>query len=260
MADKAMYAETKENLVLAKGRIIGIGRDDYGHRRIVLYVRGTKDKNPAYISFALNTDLPLDVTINDTVDVEGHYMSFTTQSDSFKSIKRRPVQYFVADKITRSETELEKMFGVPGFAHESSYCRAYFKGKIRGIVPSEGTNWINAYIHIPGEPHIKHKNVALLQYTSRMRVHDIDVQTGDVACVACFVTSKKKTKDGKDLFFEDFIVEDWAVVVPAADREERKREDQEEKRRTVPLGTVKAEPAKNAGPKQKKEMPVAVGA
>lgn len=239
MADKAMYAETKENLVLARGRIIGIGRDDYGHKRFVLYVRGSKDKNPAYISFAINADMPLDVTINDTVDVEGHYISFASQSDSFKSIRRRPVQYFVADKVTKSLTELEKVFGVPGFAYESSYCRAYFKGKIRGVVPSENNNWINAYIHIPGEPQIKHKNVALLQYTSRMRVSDVDVQAGDIACVACFVTSKKKTKDGRDLFFEDFIVEDWAVVEPSPDRQEKPEEDKKASK-TVPLEAPKS--------------------
>ena len=36
-------ARTKDtyNRFFARGRIIGIGMDDYGHKRFVLYIRGT---------------------------------------------------------------------------------------------------------------------------------------------------------------------------------------------------------------------------
>lgn len=221
MANKALFAESKENLVLAKGRVIGIGRDDYGHKRFVLYVRGSKDKNPAYISFAIQTDMPLNVAINDTIDVEGHYVCFVAKPDSFRKMKHRPMQYFVADKVTKSVTEMEKMFGIEGFAHEPAFCRAYFKGEVKNVDPSSN-NWVNATIKIPGEPGNHYENTALLQYTTRMRVNDANVQAGDKVCAICFVTSKKKIRNDKELFFEDFIVEDWVITEEAPGKKRQK--------------------------------------
>ena len=34
------------NKVRARGRIIGIGRDDYGHRSLILFIRGGRDSRP----------------------------------------------------------------------------------------------------------------------------------------------------------------------------------------------------------------------
>lgn len=41
-------ARTKDtyNRFFARGRIIGIGMDDYGHKRFVLYIRGTGGREP----------------------------------------------------------------------------------------------------------------------------------------------------------------------------------------------------------------------
>ena len=69
------------NKVRARGRIIGIGRDDYGHRSLILFIRGGRDSRPVYVSFAFDTDLPLNVTVQSFVDIEGYVTAYSYRNE-----------------------------------------------------------------------------------------------------------------------------------------------------------------------------------
>ena len=62
-------AKVKEtyNKVFARGKIVGFGKNDYGMKRFVLYVRGrtvqNKEKNPLYMSVAFGTDVNRDYRV-----------------------------------------------------------------------------------------------------------------------------------------------------------------------------------------------------
>ena len=199
-------ARTKDtyNRFFARGRIIGIGMDDYGHKRFVLYIRGTggprASKNgeekenvkpapgarPVYLSIAFGNNTPYNVRISDIVEVEGHMVAYPYKNEAVD--KWGFIQYLKADSITPAVSELTKVFGeeAAGFSTGRHYSRFYLKG-----------------VHIRA------------QYSDRMRVNDVQYEKGDtVALIGTFSYSRKVAKhdDARIVYFENVIVDDMAVV------------------------------------------------
>lgn len=207
------YVGRKENKVFARGRILGFNYEDAENLRLTLYIRGSKGKEAAYIPFVIPNSMQEGLNIGDTIEVEGHYLVQKVESTSPDG-KEKTIRQFVADKITHALTELEKHFGEKGFAYDHAYCKAFFKGKVTDVRRSLN-EWVNVRLQIPGEYEGGEENSVLLQYTTNMRVNDIKVRKGDTVCAVCFATSKRKTRDGRVISYEDLILEDMAVTEKA---------------------------------------------
>lgn len=228
-------ARTKDtyNRFFARGRIIGIGMDDYGHKRFVLYIRGTggprASKNgeekenvkpapgarPVYLSIAFGNNTPYNVRISDIVEVEGHMVAYPYKNEAVD--KWGFIQYLKADSITPAVPELTKVFGeeAAGFSTGRHYSRFYLKGVVIDKYKKEGSIWHKLTIRVDGDSEDRRANHIRAQYSDRMRVNDVQYEKGDtVALIGTFSYSRKVAKhdDARIVYFENVIVDDMAVV------------------------------------------------
>lgn len=223
------------NKVRARGRIIGIGRDDYGHRNLILFIRGGRDSRPVYVSFAFDTDLPLNVTVQSFVDIEGYVTAYSYRNEVWG--RQSYVQYFVAEKIELSKTQLEEAFpeecAGQGFAHDA-FINVSLMGEIVRISRSEAQNkegsdkprvWTRIMLRVDPAKDDHRPSLVNVQYSSNMRVSDTPIHVGDKVCMTALVSSKRKNTGYQTESnarrnssrrnirnFEDIIVNDLAVI------------------------------------------------
>lgn len=224
------------NKVRARGRIIGIGRNDYGHRSLILFIRGGRDSRPVYVSFAFDTVLPLNVTVQSFVDIEGYVTAYSYRNEVWG--RQSYVQYFVAEKIELSKTQLEEAFpeecAGQGFAHHDAYINVSLMGKIVRISRSEAQNqegsdkprvWTKIMLRVEPAKDDHRPSLVNVQYSSNMRVSDTPIHVGDKVCMTALVSSKRKNTGYQTESnarrnssrrnirnFEDIIVNDLAVI------------------------------------------------
>lgn len=224
------------NKVRARGRIIGIGRDDYGHRSLILFIRGGRDSRPVYVSFAFDTDLPLNVTVQSFVDIEGYVTAYSYRNEVWG--RQSYVQYFVAEKIELSKTQLEEAFpeecAGQGFAHNDAFIDVSLMGEIVRISRSEAQNqegsdkprvWTRIMLRVDPAKDDHRPSLVNVQYSSNMRVSDTPIHVGDKVCMTALVSSKRKNTSYQTESntrrnssrrntrnFEDIIVNDLVVI------------------------------------------------
>ena len=224
------------NKVRARGRIIGIGRDDYGHRSLIIFIRGGRDSRPVYVSFAFDTDLPLNVTVQSFVDIEGYVTAYSYRNEVWG--RQSYVQYFVAEKIELSKTQLEEAFpeecAGQGFAHHDAFINVSLMGEIVRISRSEAQNqegsdkprvWTRIMLRVDPAKDDHRPSLVNVQYSSNMRVSDTPIHVGDKVCMTALVSSKRKNTSYQTESntrrnssrrntrnFEDIIVNDLVVI------------------------------------------------
>lgn len=225
----------KNNKVSARGRIISIKRNDYGHRSLVLYIKKGANPVPLYVSFALNTDLPLSVTVNSHVKIEGHVVARIYRDEVWE--RSSYMQYFVADKVELDKTKIEEVFPEDcdgeGFGYAEPYMTVALKGEIAKISEAEDKSgkprtWTRILLRGEQEKGSRHPLMVFAQYSSNMRVSDVKLHTGDKVCLVGTVSSRRKeigkasnSKNGHKKFsqptktYEDIIVDDLVVIDPA---------------------------------------------
>lgn len=224
------------NKVRAKGRIVGIGRDDYGHRSLILFIRGGRDSRPVYVSFAFDADLPLNVTVQSFVDIEGYVTAYSYRNEVWG--RQSYVQYFVAEKIELSKTQLEEAFpeecAGQGFAHRDAFIDVALMGEIVRISRSEAQKqegsdktrvWTRIMLRVDPVKGNHRPSLVNVQYSSNMRVSETPIHVGDKVCMTALVSSKRKStgyqteNDARrnssrrnTRNFEDIIVNDLVVI------------------------------------------------
>lgn len=230
------------NKVKARGRIVGIGRDDYGHRSLILFIRGGRDSRPVYVSFAFDADLPLNVTVQSFVDIEGYVTAYSYRNEVWG--RQSYVQYFVAEKIELSKTQLEEAFpeecAGQGFAHHDAFINVSLMGEIVRISRSEAQNqegsdkprvWTRIMLRVDPAKDGHRPSLVNAQYSSNMRVSEIPIHVGDKVCMTALVSSKRKNTSNQTeddarrsssrrnarnfrnvRNFEDIIVNDLVVI------------------------------------------------
>ena len=230
------------NKVKARGRIVGIGRDDYGHRSLILFIRGGRDSRPVYVSFAFDADLPLNVTVQSFVNIEGYVTAYSYRNEVWG--RQSYVQYFVAEKIKLSKTQLEEAFpeecAGQGFAHRDAFINVALMGEVVRISRSEAQKqegsdktrvWTRIMLRIDPVKDGHRPSLVNVQYSSNMRVSETPIHVGDKVCMTALVSSKRKntsnqTEDDERRSssrrnarnfrnvrnFEDIIVNDLVVI------------------------------------------------
>lgn len=219
------------NKVRARGRIVGIGRDDYGHRSLILFIRGGQGGRPVYVSFAFGADLPLNITVRSFVDIEGYVTAYSYRNEVWG--RQSYVQYFVAEKIKLSKTQLEEAFpeecAGQGFAHNDAFINVSLMGEIVRISRSdaqkqEGSDkprvWTRIMLRVDPAKDDYRPSLVNIQYSSNMRVSDTPIHVGDKVCVTALVSSKRKNTGYQTESnarrntrnFENIIVNDLVVI------------------------------------------------
>lgn len=186
--------------------------------------KATRNNVGTYIHFAYGKDLdvPTNITIGSSVDIVGHVEGHVVQNDVWGGSSY--LQYMVADKIKKASTQLEAAFpGIcdgKGFAILAPCINAYFMGEITNIKKSnhDGDNsgssrvWTRLRLKVGGSD--ARPSVVEMQYSSNMRVNDVEIKVGDTVCVSALVISTQKITKGNTVprSFEDIIVNDIAVI------------------------------------------------
>ncbi len=201
--------ENYRNRVEARGKVIGIGRDTFGHFRLILFVRATRDRQGTYISFAIDPSATQDIRVNDTISLVGHVVAYEYTNDV--NGKKSYSQYFVADSISLEKPVLQEVYGQEGFAYDESFTKIYLKGEVTNIRKSPDDRWTTVTIH-PEEQKGERPVYVHVQYSSAMRVQEKQFEVGDEICMYGFLISRKKERDGRVDFFENVIVNDLSRV------------------------------------------------
>lgn len=202
--------EKNVNYVEASGKIVGIGRDDYGRKRLVLFIRGYQQRRPIYASFAISKDVNIDFKVEDNVVIKGRIVAYLFENELWNG-RTTYTQYLVADSVVPDETELKRVFDVDGgFAYKDPYIRVYLRGEVIKKTINEQAGWINFILRIPNET--GKTNEVRLQFSKRMRVNDVEFEEGDEMVVFGTMSSKRKNINGQVRSFEDFIVDDMAKI------------------------------------------------
>ena len=207
------------NYVEARGRVIGIGRDGYGNKRFVLFIRGMQQRRAIYASFAMPVDVAPGLQVQDQVEVKGHVVAYLFENELWNN-RNTYTQYMVADEVIQDKTEIEKAFGYKkGFAYEDPYIRIFLQGEVSNQEVNREAGWTTTTIKIETEEEERDHEVQV-QYSKNMRVADVKYQLGDTVCVVANLSSKRKNINGEVRNFEDFIVDDIAIIDA---RERRKK-------------------------------------
>lgn len=209
------------NKVVARGRIVGIGSDEFGHKKLVLYCSSNgrnasgakngrqKQSNREVYSHIAYTEIDPEIRVHDHVMVEGHVVGYDYKNETWD--KWTHVQYIVADKITRDHSELYKVFGVEGFAREDPFIKLYLSGKVTSIKEHD-SGWVNLTLSIPNPKDPSRNTSIRAQYSSRMRVYDVKPKKGDYICMTALLSSIQKDANGDRKRYEDIIVNDMAIL------------------------------------------------
>lgn len=213
------------NFIKARGKIISIGRDSFGHNNIVLLIIRATVNRPLKLSFALESGLPVDVELNDYVNVEGYVKAY---NDGVKEDGRdNYIQYLVASKVEKDVPELQKIYNTDeGFAHEDSFVRVCLAGELIYKNHNKDAGWINLTVKVPSINDDQRDDYTVaVQYSENMRVNDVDAVVGDNVAMVTFMSSKTKFKNDVPLYFENFIVDDMFVVKDKEELDEEIKED-----------------------------------
>lgn len=203
------------NYIKARGKIISIGRDNFGHDSIVLLITRATVNRPLKLSFALSKGLPLDVELRDYVNITGHVKAY---KESNNEGGENYIQYLIADTVEKDVPELQKLYDTDqGFAHEDSNIRVCLAGELIEKNHNKDAGWINIMVKVPSFDDQRDFYTVAAQYSEKMRVNDVDNKVGDKIALVAFMSSKTKIRNNIPIYFENFIVDDMFVVEDGSD-------------------------------------------
>lgn len=223
------------NLVKARGRVVGFGRDFQGRNEIYIFMRQEYQARPVQVAFLFRNIDP-EIQIGDFVEIEGHVMAYYRQAANFEQTgKRTYAQSFVATSIKFCKTEIEEVFGIEGGFARKPMIRCYYSGEVTRIDFTKGrvrdandrrktreVTFVNLLVKIPSNNVTRRLNIVTAQYTERMRTSDINVEVGDTVAIVANVTSTKKTfpNQEKPVFFTNLQIDDMVIIEKGAKSEE----------------------------------------
>lgn len=223
------------NLVKARGRVVGFGRDFQGRNEIYIFMRQEYQARPVQVAFLFRNIDP-EIQIGDFVEIEGHVMAYYRQAANFEQTgKRTYAQSFVATSIKFCKTEIEEVFGIEGGFARKPMIRCYYSGEVTRIDFTQGrvrdandrrktreVTFVNLLVKIPSNNVTRRLNIVTAQYTERMRTSDINVEVGDTVAIVANVTSTKKTfpNQEKPVFFTNLQIDDMVIIEKGAKSEE----------------------------------------
>lgn len=231
------------NLVKARGRVVGFGKDFQGRNEIYIFMRQEYQARPVQVAFLFRNIDP-EIRIGDFVEIEGYVTAYYRQAANFEQTgKRTYAQAFVATSIQFCKTEIEEIFGVEGGFSRKPMIRCYYSGEVTRINYTKGkvrdardrrkvreVTFVNLLVKVPSNSVTRRLNIITAQYTERMRTNDINVEVGDTVAIVANVTSTKKefSNQEKPVFFTNLQIDDMVIVEKGAKSQEVQKVTTEE--------------------------------
>jgi hypothetical protein len=225
------------NLVKARGRVVGFGKDFQGRNEIYIFMRQEYQARPVQVAFLFRNIDP-EIRIGDFVEIEGYVTAYYRQAANFEQTgKRTYAQAFVATSIQFCKTEIEEIFGVEGGFSRKPMIRCYYSGEVTRINYTKGkvrdardrrkvreVTFVNLLVKVPSNSVTRRLNIITAQYTERMRTNDINVEVGDTVAIVANVTSTKKefSNQEKPVFFTNLQIDDMVIVEKGTKSQEAK--------------------------------------
>ncbi|HFI0578544.1 TPA: hypothetical protein ACGO05_000951 [Streptococcus suis] len=135
------------------------------------------------------------------VYIEGHL------NNAFNSTKLKRQHYFV-DCLKLEQTEISKHFSLKeskGFAFPKHFAKFFVHGTIINKYDNYNSTWIELSIKDEND------NVVKIQYSKKMRVNDIKLNTGDKVYVYALPISTEKFVNEEIVNFETLVAEDIVI-------------------------------------------------
>lgn len=184
-----------------RGRIVGKGVFDSEHSYITVFVK-TRRK-PNYIKVYYESKNFPSFEMNQNISVQG-YIASSVLPYNFED---RIDQHCFAENIKINRTELSEVFEIEniGFSYKHSFTKVFLGGKILQITISKDKLWKIIKVQ-------DYKcQVITLQYSTMMRVNDINLKVNDFVFLSASVISKRKmVNNSYSIDYENLIVEDIA--------------------------------------------------
>lgn len=234
-----------DNMVFARGRVVSLGRDSYGHPSLTLFIRGSRDIEPSYVRFAVN-NLDPSIRPEDYVYIRGHIEAYRYYNPVWD--RNSYVQYLMADSVEVDEPILQFAYGQNGFAHLDPFVRLYLKGTVVSVRDS-GEFWKIMTLRIRNENDRYRDTTIRTQYSVRMRVNDVKCEPGDTVCMTATYYTITKERNGQNVEFANVIVNDMSIIrkangeVPPQPTEEERRAG---RRRSFSVGISREQRSRNA--------------
>lgn len=227
-----------ENKLTVTGRIVSM-KGKY----ITVFIPGNRD---LYIRTLITsqTEMPKDLKQNARVSITGHCSGYLAPDKTGRGGMSK-VQYFIADKIEKQTTLLDQCFGVKGRFYDTGSCRYIIAGNVTSV--SNDGDWTR--LTIMTDMDSRTRRVSSVHLSVYKNADARKILKGDMACVACVVSSPKKEINGKMMYFEDIIGIDIAKV----DEEKAKDASLENSKQNDPAPAGKT-PKKNSEKPRKKTV------
>ena len=193
---------TTVNEVFATGKIISTGRDNRGYSSITIVIRG---RHPAVVRFVVDK-LNSGIGVGDSVTIKGHTKAYSYYNEIQE--RRTYVQYFVADELTKNETELKEKFGIEGHHYKESSFRAYVAGEVYGSLETSDPKWCKLTVKVDGIGKDQRNSYITFSYFRSKRLPDFDYKKGDKVYLVASITTPQKELNGRTVNFENLVIED----------------------------------------------------
>lgn len=160
--------------------------------------------NSSYIHFRCNKDIIPSYKHRAHVTVRGHVRSLRFKDGD----RKRTGQVFVADEINTSRTLTDEKFGIKGRFFDDPQSKAYIKGVVKRIV--DDGDWLRVSVEVDRD--INNRNASTVLMSMKKLDRQPKINIGDVLCVVAGIVTHKKTVEGKNIYFEDLVVQDFAIA------------------------------------------------
>ena len=191
----------RANEFIITGRIINRRDRNNGDSLITIASRNGKDVYPKVL--CPKGMLPEKTDDRVHVKATGHIIAKTHINED------KRVQYdqtLVADSIALDQTIAEARFGKRGIFFPEPSCKIYLGGRVRSSMDDGG--WIRLQIEV-NEP--REEDGMLIRMSMKKLERQPRISYGDNVCVAASLSTPKKRIGGRNVYFEDILVEDIAI-------------------------------------------------
>ncbi|MGV3251861.1 hypothetical protein ACED97_01700 [Streptococcus suis] len=187
------------NIILARGKIIEVSNDD-NNPSFLLFIRNGGGRRHTYLTFRYDANklTPINGT---NVCIEGSLKN-NTESNRIKSA------YYFADYLKIDQTEISNHFSLKkskGFAYPKHFAKFFVYGTVINMNVNNNSIWIELKIKDENDNEVK------IQYSKKMRVNDIKLNTGDKVYVYALPISTEKLVNEEIVNFETLVAEDIVI-------------------------------------------------
>ena len=186
----------EQNVIFARGKIIELNNGGT-NPSFILFVRNGAARKHTYLTFEYDSN-KFHLKKGTVVSITAHIENTGTQNNCV----------IITDSVQNEQTELATFFNkqsVFGFAYPKPFAKLFVFGKVIDKHLKPNSNWIEMIIEDNCKNRIK------VQYSTKMRVNDTKLNTGDKVYAYALPISTEKLVNEEIVNFETLVAEDIVI-------------------------------------------------